>query len=131
MKTLTASLIIATLLTSAAVQAGDPALGKQKAGSCVVCHGNDSFPGIFYTLQLGGRDADKLAIKTAKYGNGKIFHPVMYLATMGLKENDIADISAYYQSLGRPFLTSPLFTIKGDDEVAQSGTTTDKYASAH
>ena len=116
MKSTIVSAIAAVTLAGAA-QAGDPALGKQKAGSCVLCHGNDSFPGIFYTLQLAGRDADKLAIKTAKYANGKVFHPVMNLFTNGMKESDIADISAYYQSLGKPFLSAPFITIKGDEEA--------------
>lgn len=118
MKAIVATVALAAAAAMAPVHAGDPTLGKQKAVACVLCHGNDAFPGIFYTLQLGGRDADKLAIKTAKYGNGKILHPVMNLFTVGLKENDIADISAYYQSLGKPFLTAPFFTIKGDDGVA-------------
>jgi cytochrome c553 len=119
LKTLTSTMVLAGLAIAAPVQAGDAALGKQKATSCVLCHGNDAFPGIFFTLQLGGRDADKLAIKTAKYANGKILHPVMNLSTWGMKEGDIADVSAYYQSLGKPFLTIPYMPIKGDDDVAQ------------
>lgn len=119
LKTITATILLASAAMTAPAQAGgDAALGKQKAGSCVLCHGNDSFPGMFFTLQLGGRDADKLAIKTAKYANGKILHPVMNLATLGMKENDIADVSAYYQSLGKPFMTIPFMSIKGDDDSA-------------
>jgi cytochrome c553 len=118
LKTLSLTAMLAGTMIAAPVQAGgDPALGKQKAGSCVLCHGNDSFPGMFFTLQLGGRDADKLAIKTAKYANGKILHPIMNLATIGMKENDIADVSAYYQSLGKPFMTIPFMSIKGDDDA--------------
>lgn len=118
MKTIALISLSAVLAVAAPSQAGDAAAGKQKATACVLCHGDQSFGGIFYTLQLAGRDADKLTIKTNKYRTGKILHPVMNLFTVGLNEKDVADISAYYQSLGKPAFTSPLFKIKGDEEVA-------------
>lgn len=109
--------LMTTALIAAHAQAGDPEAGKQKAAACAVCHGNESFGGIFYTLQLAGRDADKLAIKTNKYKSGKILHPVMNLATAFFTEKEIEDISAYYKSLGKPALTLPFIRIKGDDDV--------------
>lgn len=110
------SLMSAALLATAA-QAGDPVAGKQKATGCTVCHGNETFGGIFYTLQLAGRDADKLAIKTNKYKTGKILHPIMNLATAFYTEKEIEDISAYYKSLGKPAFTMPYVKIKGDDDA--------------
>lgn len=100
------------------VLAGDPVVGKQKATACIACHGNDSYPGIFYTLQLAGRNADKLQIKTMKYKTGKIIHPMMNMAVAFFDEKEISDISAYYQSLGKPAFTSPLINIKKDDDEA-------------
>jgi len=117
MKTLTAALSALALVTATPVLAGDAAAGKQKATACVICHGSENFGGIFYTLQLAGRNADKLAIKTNKYKTFKVLHPVMNMATVLYSEKDIEDVSAYYQSIGKPFFTSPLFTIKGDDEA--------------
>jgi cytochrome c553 len=96
--------------------AGDPVAGKQKSTACAVCHGNESFGGIFYTLQLAGRNADKLTVKTNKYKTGKILHPMMNLATAFFTEQEIEDINAYYQSLGKPAFVPPFLTIKGDDE---------------
>ncbi len=116
MKTLTAlSLVLAATLAVPAF-AGDAAAGKQKATACVACHGDQGFPGIFYTYQLAGRNADKLTIKTNKYRTGKILHPIMNIFTVNLTEKDVEDISAYYQSLEKPALTSPFIKIKGDDE---------------
>lgn len=117
MKTLTAALSAIALVAAMPVLAGDPVAGKQKATACVLCHGSENFGGIFYTLQLAGRNADKLAIKTNKYKTFKVLHPVMNMATVLYSEKDIEDVSAYYQSIGKPFFTSPLFTIKGDDEA--------------
>ena len=114
-KTALLSLFAATLAVAATpTLAGDPVVGKQKATACVACHGNDTYPGIFYTLQLAGRNADKLEIKTLKYKTGKILHPMMNLAVSFFSEQEISDITAYYQSLGKPSGTSPLFNIKTD-----------------
>lgn len=107
--------LLSALTVATPVLAGDAAAGKEKATACIACHGSETFGGIFYTLQLGGRNADKLAIKTNKYKTGKILHPVMLMATQLYSEKEIEDISAYYESLGKPAVTSPYFTIKGDD----------------
>ena len=117
MKSVTATLSAIALVAAMPVLAGDPVAGKQKATACVVCHGSENFGGIFYTLQLAGRNADKLTIKTNKYKTLKVLHPMMNMATAFYTEKEIEDVSAYYQSIGKPFFTSPLFTIKGDDEA--------------
>jgi iron complex outermembrane receptor protein len=49
---------------------GDPAAGERKSAACASCHGSASFPGMFPLVQLAGRDADKLTIKTNKYRSG-------------------------------------------------------------
>lgn len=114
-------LVSGLALSMAALPAlsADIEAGKAKAASCVVCHGDQGFGGIFYTLQLAGRDADKLTTKTNKYKTGKILHPVMNLAVMGLSDQDIANISAYYQSMGKPSFVLPFVSIKGDEDSAQ------------
>lgn len=111
---------LSTLVVSTPVLAGDAVVGKQKATACIACHGSDVYPGIFYTLQLGGRNADKLAVKTMKYKTGKILHPMMNMAVAFFDEKEIEDIAAYYQSLGKPAFTSSLIKIKGDDDVTPS-----------
>lgn len=113
-KTLIGIALAAALVPVA--QAGDPVAGQQKAGACILCHGTTGYPGIFYTYQLAGRNADKLTVKTNKYRTGKILHPIMNLAVMPLTDKDVEDISAYYQSLGKPIIIAPFVTIKGDDE---------------
>jgi len=113
---LTTVAAITTLAVSNPVLAGDPVVGKQKAVACIACHGNDVYPGIFFTLQLAGRNADKMAVKTMKYKTLKILHPMMAVSTAFFDEKEIQDITAYYQSLGKPAFTSPLIKIKGDDD---------------
>jgi hypothetical protein len=36
---------------------------------------------------------------------------------MGLNDQDVEDITAYYQSLGKPAFVNPLFPIKGDEDI--------------
>jgi cytochrome c553 len=113
LKLITTALAMAMTATA---WAGDPVGGKTKANSCMICHGSAEFPGIFYTLQLAGRNADKLTIKTNKYRTGKILHPVMNMSVMSLSDKDVEDISAYYASLGKPIQITPYVQIKGDED---------------
>jgi cytochrome c553 len=98
--------------------AGDPVAGAKKAASCAGCHGSDQFPGMFPLVQLGGRDADKLVIKTNKFRNGKLFSPLMTMAVMGMNDKDVEDIAAYYQSMGKPAFPMP--GIRGDEDIQAS-----------
>ena len=128
MKSLVLVLTAASLIASLpALSAGDPVVGKQKAALCVACHGNDSYGGIFYTLQLGGRNADKLVVKTNKYRSGKILHPMMNLMAIPMNDKDVEDIAAYYQSLGKPAFTSPYFQVKGDSDETGIPPVTQSY----
>ena len=106
------------LIASTGFAAGDPAVGAQKAAICVNCHGSNTFPGLFPLVQLGGRDADKLVIKTNKYRTGKLISPMMNMTVMLLNDKDVEDIAAYYHSLGKPALPMP--GIKGDEDIQAS-----------
>lgn len=112
------SMVISLLLFSlgTAHAGGDPVAGERKAAACVSCHGNKHFSGFFFTLQLAGRDPDKLTIKTNKYRNFKIFNPMMNFVVAGLSDQDVEDISAYYHSLEKPAYVHPYLPIKGDDD---------------
>ncbi len=118
MKAIQALVLAAVVLTTQAQASGDPAAGERKAFACMACHGSASFPGMFPLVQLGGRDADKLATKTNKYRTGKLISPMMNLAVMTLNDQDVADVSAYYQQLGKPFLAMP--GIRGDHDIQAS-----------
>ena len=104
-----------SLLAPLAVAAGDPVVGAQKATLCTACHGSNAFPGMFPLVQLGGRDADKLVIKTNKYRSGKLLSPMMNMAVMFINDKDVEDIAAYYHSLGKPAMS--MLGIKGDDDI--------------
>lgn len=110
--------VVSTMILASQVQAGDVQAGATKAAACVACHGSASFPGIFPIVQLAGRDADKLATKTNKYRTGKLISPMMNLAVMTMTDKDVEDVSAYYQSLGKPYMPMP--GIRGDEDIQAS-----------
>ncbi|MGA7178334.1 MAG: cytochrome c [Thiobacillaceae bacterium] len=119
MNTAKALLFVSTaLIASTGFAAGDPVAGAQKAAVCTTCHGNNAFPGIFPLVQLGGRDADKLVIKTNKYRSGKLISPMMNMVVMLLNDKDVEDIAAYYHGLGKPAL--PMSGIRGDEDIQAS-----------
>jgi cytochrome c553 len=118
------SLLIVSLGVTPAMSA-DIAAGKKEAAVCSVCHGGKNFSGIFYTLQLAGRNTDALVLKLKNFRSGKAFQPIMNLITSRLSDQTIDNIAAYYHSLGRPAFASPLFHIRGDhdaDAHAELGT---------
>jgi len=110
--------VVSTLVLAGQATAGDVTAGATKATNCVVCHGSASFPGLFPLVQLAGRDADKLTIKTNKYRSGKLFSPLMNLSVAMLTDKDVEDISAYYQQLGKPAMPMP--GIRGDEDIQAS-----------
>lgn len=107
--------LAALFVSTSVVAAGDPVAGERKAANCISCHGSASFPGMFPLVQLAGRDADKLSTKTNKYRSGKLISPIMNMSVMSLSDQDVEDISAYYQKLGKPFL--PMAGIRGDEDI--------------
>jgi cytochrome c553 len=118
MKAVQAIALAAAVLSTHALASGDPVTGERKAAVCMTCHGSASFPGVFPLVQLGGRDADKIATKTNKYRSGKLISPMMNLAVMSMNDQDVADVSAYYQKLGKPFLA--MSGIRGDEDLQAS-----------
>lgn len=113
------SLLAVSCLMISTAQAADLIAGKAKASAlCAGCHGDSQSIGVFMNLQLAGRNADKLAIKTNKFRTGKLFTPLMAPSMIGLSEKDVEDITAYYASVKRPY-EIPLIQVRGDDESSK------------
>lgn len=112
------AVVSSVFFASHSYASGDAQAGANKATNCVSCHGSASFPGMFPLVQLAGRDADKLVIKTNKYRTGKLFSPLMNMSVMNLTDKDVEDIAAYYQQLGKPAMPMP--GIRGDEDIQAS-----------
>ena len=89
----------AALLAGVAQGAGDPAAGKQKAVTCLGCHGvpgyRNSYPS-FRVPKLGGQHAGYLVSALKAYRDGQRDHQTMQAQARQLSEQDMQDIAAYF-----------------------------------
>lgn len=94
------------LVQSSVAQAveGNATDGRQKITQCIGCHGlggyHASFPEVYRVPKIAGQNAKYIASALIAYQKGERRHPTMRGAASNLSEQDIADMSAYYATLG-------------------------------
>ena len=106
------SSVIALFVTSVTVSAataqevkGDAKAGAGKIATCIGCHGINgyqaSFPEIYKVPMISGQGAKYISSALNAYQKGERKHPTMRGIASALTEQDIADVSAYYEASGR------------------------------
>jgi len=100
-----ASLLTAGLLLPAgpAQAAGDIEAGKVKSYTCTGCHGIPGYNNVYPTYKvpkIGGQNYEYLVAALKAYRAGERDHATMDLQAGALSDQDIADIAAYFASLG-------------------------------
>ncbi len=103
MKKLLTLLVVSFCLAPTAIAQGNAEAGKTKSATCAACHGADGNSLIAMNPKLAGQHPKylekqlndfKLAAQSAgKEGRN---NPVMNGMAMGLSDQDIADLAAYY-----------------------------------
>lgn len=87
------------------VKPGDAAAGQKKIDNCIGCHGimgyQASFPEIHHVPKIAGQNAQYIASALAAYKKGERKHPTMHGNAASLSAQDMADIAAYYEALGK------------------------------
>ncbi len=101
---LSAALLLASLSAShVASAAGDVEKGRLTAQTCMGCHGapgmRNAYPG-YHVPKLGGQHVQYLQDALKAYRAGNRSHPTMKAQAADLSDEDIADIAAYFHSLG-------------------------------
>lgn len=93
------AILISALSTNAVAQAlvGDPEAGAAKAMVCGACHGQDGNSTIAEWPKIAGQHADYATRQTQMVRDQKRNVPTMYPMVMNLTDQDIADISAYFE----------------------------------
>lgn len=85
--------------------AGDAKAGEKKITMCIGCHGikgyQASFPEVYKVPMISGQGAKYIASALAAYQKGDRRHPSMRGIADNLTEQDMADIGAYYEALGK------------------------------
>jgi cytochrome c553 len=97
---LTSLIGLVTLSSAQAQTAGNAAAGKKKAAQCAMCHGIDGKSKLPEAPNLAGQTQPYLVIALNEYKSGERKNELMSLIAPKLSDQDIADLSAYYSSLG-------------------------------
>jgi cytochrome c553 len=96
-------LLTATFFAQPAHADGDVATGKELAYTCLGCHGIDGYRNAYPSYRvpkLGGQKAAYLEIALYGYRGDKRAHPTMTGQASSLSDQDIADVAAYFASIG-------------------------------
>ena len=95
-----ASLAFAAMFGNAA-HAQSVEAGQKKVAMCIGCHGivgyQASFPEVHKVPMIAGQNAKYIAASLNAYAKGERKHPTMRGIAQTLSEQDIADISAFYE----------------------------------
>ncbi|MFZ7309254.1 c-type cytochrome [Comamonas jiangduensis] len=98
------AMFVACATSSATAQTaqGDIQAGKGKVAMCIGCHGipgyQASFPEVHKVPMIGGQSAAYMAAALDAYRKGDRRHPTMRGIAQSLSDQDIADVSAYYEA---------------------------------
>jgi cytochrome c553 len=83
---------------------GDPKEGEKKAAMCIGCHGikgyQASFPEVHKVPMISGQGGKYIAAALNAYKKGERKHPTMRGIAVSLTDQDIADLSAFYETHG-------------------------------
>ena len=89
----------AMILAASPAAAGDVKAGRQKALQCQTCHGLDGQAKLPDAPNLAGQTEVYLAKTLKDYRSGARQNEMMSLVVRNLKDDDIADLAAYYAAI--------------------------------
>ena len=84
-----------------AVSAGDAAAGKVKSATCAACHGANGISNNDMWPNLAGQKEGYLVAQLKAFRDGGRANPMMAPMAAPLSDEDIANLAAYYASLGQ------------------------------
>ncbi|HKJ51183.1 MAG TPA: cytochrome c [Gammaproteobacteria bacterium] len=81
--------------------AGDPAAGKAKSATCAGCHGPEGISQNDLWPNLAGQKEGYMVAQLKAFRAGERMNPMMSPMAAPLSDTDIADLAAYFSSLGK------------------------------
>ena len=97
--------LAASLGALSAAHAQDAAAGQKKIAMCIGCHGivgyQASFPEVYKVPMIAGQGAKYIVAALTEYKKGERKHPTMRGIALALSDQDMADMAAYYEQLGK------------------------------
>lgn len=84
---------------------GDAAQGAAKAAMCIGCHGivgyQATFPEVYKVPMIAGQASTYVVAALTAYQKGERKHPTMRSIAASLTAQDMADLAAFYEQLGK------------------------------
>ena len=106
------ALVAAPMLSMAQEVKGDAGAGGKKVAMCIGCHGlpgyQSSFPQVYKVPKIAGQNAKYIVAALNGYKSGDRKHPSMRGVAASLSDQDIADVAAYYEALGKGTTAAPV-----------------------
>lgn len=120
------SLVVASV-TAFSAQAqdvkGDVKAGEKKIAMCIGCHGihgyQASFPEVYKVPMISGQNAKYITAALNGYKKGERKHPTMRGIAETMSDQDIADVSAYYEAHGKVEGAAPAPKAEPSGKVAE------------
>ena len=85
--------------------AQDATAGSKKVAMCIGCHNipgyQASFPEVYKVPKLAGQSAKYIVAALGEYKKGGRRHPSMRAIATTLSDQDMADVAAWYEQLGK------------------------------
>ena len=88
------------LLCTTMSHAGDVEAGKAKSMTCAACHGGTGISPVGLYPNLAGQKEEYLVVQITAFRDGTRENAQMSPMVSGLSDEDIANLAAYYASLG-------------------------------
>ena len=95
------TIFLIVCLTGTTAFAGDVEAGKNKSATCSSCHGGNGISSMDMWPNLAGQKEAYLAKQMKAFRDGDRKDPMMAPMAAGLSDDDIANLAAYYASLGK------------------------------
>lgn len=122
MKKLAALLpLIITLGTTGAQAGGDPAAGKTKSVTCAGCHGSDGNSANPLWPNLAGQHPEYLAVQLKHFKDGDRQNALMSSMAVGLSDQDMADLAAYFANQPLKAGTTPEEHVEAGAKIYRGG----------
>ncbi len=96
MKSLLTSILLLLVFVAAPAMAGDVAAGKAKSAVCAACHGQAGVSINPLWPNLAGQQEQYLAKQITDFRDGSRKDPTMSPMAIGLSDDDIANLAAYF-----------------------------------
>lgn len=93
-----ASVAAALGMTGSALAEGSVEAGQAKSAVCAACHGPDGNSLNPEWPSLAGQHASYIVTQLEAFQNGRRQNPLMSPMAMGLSEQDMQDLAAFYQA---------------------------------